>query len=167
MSNIFVDDRGEGFPFVLVHGYLGSSEMWCFQKDYFSKNFRVIAPALPGFGESHNAQSLNSINTMAKKIAEKAVESSSAVKMVEIKHLQTMKDEAGKDVSVVDWTESKDVDKAISEAEAALVTAEARVTAVWVNKTPVIPLIKIKGTNTATSTIVVAMIAKDTCFAPL
>jgi pimeloyl-ACP methyl ester carboxylesterase len=34
MSNIFVDDKGEGFPFVLVHGYLGSSEMWCFQKDY-------------------------------------------------------------------------------------------------------------------------------------
>ena len=70
MSNIFVDDKGEGFPFVLVHGYLGSSEMWCFQKDYFSKNFRVIAPALPGFGESHNAQSLNSINAMAKKIIE-------------------------------------------------------------------------------------------------
>ena len=38
MSNIFVDDKGEGLPFVLVHGYLGSSEMWCFQKDYFSKN---------------------------------------------------------------------------------------------------------------------------------
>ena len=53
MSNIFVDDRGEGFPFVLVHGYLGSSEMWCFQKDYFSKNFRVIAPALPGLSLIH------------------------------------------------------------------------------------------------------------------
>jgi 2-hydroxy-6-oxonona-2,4-dienedioate hydrolase len=70
MSNVFVDDKGEGFPFVLVHGYLGSSEMWCFQKDYFSKNHRVIAPALPGFGESHNAQSLNSINAMALKIIE-------------------------------------------------------------------------------------------------
>ena len=70
MSNIFVDDKGEGFPFVLVHGYLGSSEMWCFQKDYFSKKFRVIVPALPGFGESHNARSLNSINAMAKKIIE-------------------------------------------------------------------------------------------------
>ena len=70
MSDIFVDDKGEGFPFVLVHGYLGSSEMWYFQKDYFSKNFRVIVPALPGFGESHNARSLNSINAMAKKIIE-------------------------------------------------------------------------------------------------
>ena len=70
MSNVFVDDIGVGFPFVLVHGYLGSSEMWCFQKDYFSKNHRVIAPALPGFGESYNVQSLNSINAMALKIIE-------------------------------------------------------------------------------------------------
>ena len=35
---------------------------------------------------------------------------------------------AGKDVSVVDWTESKPVDEAISQAEAQLVDAEARVT---------------------------------------
>ena len=54
MSNIYVDDIGNGFPFVFVHGYLGSSEMWCFQKNYFSKYCRVIAPAIPGFGESHN-----------------------------------------------------------------------------------------------------------------
>ena len=39
---------------------------------------------------------------MAKKIAEKAVEAGVSVKQVEIKHLRTMKDEAGKDVSVVD-----------------------------------------------------------------
>ena len=50
----------------MVHGYLGSSEMWCLQRDYLSKFFRVISPALPGFGESHEAQSLDSINDMAK-----------------------------------------------------------------------------------------------------
>jgi len=65
MQEIYVDDIGLGFPLVLVHGYLGSSEMWKFQKKYLSKNFRIIAPALPGFGESHNEQSLNSINSMA------------------------------------------------------------------------------------------------------
>ena len=70
MSNIYVDDIGKGFPFVFVHGYLGSSEMWCFQKNYFSKYCRVIAPALPGFGESHSVKSLNSINDMAKNIIE-------------------------------------------------------------------------------------------------
>ena len=68
MSDIYLDDTGEGFPLVLVHGYLGSSEMWTFQKDFFSKDFRVIIPALPGFGESHNIKSLDSINKMAKKI---------------------------------------------------------------------------------------------------
>ena len=68
MSNIYVDDLGEGFPFVLVHGYLGSSEMWTFQKEFFSKHYRVIIPALPGFGESHNVKSLDSINKMAKEI---------------------------------------------------------------------------------------------------
>ena len=46
-------------------------------------------------------------------------------------------------------------------------TAAASVIAVCVNNTPVIPLIKIKGTNTATKTTVVAIIANDTCLAPL
>lgn len=68
MSDIYVDDIGEGFPFVLVHGYLGSSEMWTFQKEFFSNDYRVITPALPGFGESHNVKSLDSINKMAKEI---------------------------------------------------------------------------------------------------
>jgi pimeloyl-ACP methyl ester carboxylesterase len=36
MSKIYIDDVGKGYPLVLVHGYLGSSEMWCNQKDFFS-----------------------------------------------------------------------------------------------------------------------------------
>ena len=66
MSKIYINDRGQGFPLVLVHGYLGSSEMWSLQRDYLSKFFRVISPALPGFGESSDAQSLDSIDDMAK-----------------------------------------------------------------------------------------------------
>jgi len=79
---------------------------------------------------------------MAKKIAEKAVESASSPKQVEIKHLRSMKDEAGKDVSVVDWTETKPVDEAISDAEAQLVVAEARVTEL---KADIAEFKKIKG----------------------
>jgi pimeloyl-ACP methyl ester carboxylesterase len=66
MSKIYINDTGQGFPLVLVHGYLGSSEMWRLQRDYLSKFFRVLSPALPGFGESHEAQSLDSISDMAK-----------------------------------------------------------------------------------------------------
>ena len=79
---------------------------------------------------------------MAKKIAEKAVESASSPKQVEIKHLRSMKDESGKDVSVVDWTEIKGVDEAISQAEADLVNAEARVTEL---KADIAEYKKIKG----------------------
>mgnify|MGYP001326046470 FL=1 len=68
MKNIYVEDIGKGFPFVFVHGYLGSSKMWNFQKEFFSKHYRVIIPALPGFGESHNVKSLDSINKMARQI---------------------------------------------------------------------------------------------------
>ena len=77
---------------------------------------------------------------MAKKIAEKA--SGASVKKVEIKHIRTMKDEAGKDVSVVDRTEVKLVDIAIEDAEAQLVTAEARVTEL---KADIAEFKKIKG----------------------
>jgi len=79
---------------------------------------------------------------MAKKIAEKAVESESAVKMVEIKHLRSMKDEAGKDVSVVDYIDVRSADEAISQAEAQLVDAEAKVTEL---KADIVEYKKIKG----------------------
>ena len=68
MQEIYVDDIGKGFPLVLVHGFLGSSEMWNPQKQYLSKYFRVLSPALPGFGESKKIKSNNSINLMAKTI---------------------------------------------------------------------------------------------------
>ncbi len=68
MQEIYIDDSGKGFPLVLVHGYLGSSEMWSLQKEYLSKYYRIIAPALPGFGESYKIKSLNSISDMAKTI---------------------------------------------------------------------------------------------------
>jgi len=79
---------------------------------------------------------------MAKKIAEKAQDPAVSEKQVEIVHLKTMKDEAGKDVSVVDWTETKPVDEAISKAEADLVIAEAKVTEL---KADIVEYKKIKG----------------------
>jgi len=66
MQQIYIDDIGKGFPLVLIHGYLGSSEMWSLQKEYLGRYYRIIAPALPGFGESYKVQSLDSINSIAK-----------------------------------------------------------------------------------------------------
>ena len=68
MQDLYVGDEGRGFPLVLVHGFLGSSEMWTPQKEFLSKYFRVITPALPGFGKSNKIKSHNSINAMAQTV---------------------------------------------------------------------------------------------------
>ena len=65
---------------------------------------------------------------MAKVIAEKAVSAGVAAKQVEIKHTKVMKNASGNNVTVVDNTEIKGVDEAISQAEAQLASAEAQVT---------------------------------------
>jgi len=68
MQDIFIDDQGHGTPLVLVHGFLGSSDMWLPQVKFFKDDFRVISPALPGFGKSNIVNSCDSIECMAKVI---------------------------------------------------------------------------------------------------
>jgi pimeloyl-ACP methyl ester carboxylesterase len=68
MQDIFVDDYGSGTPLVLVHGFLGSTDMWKPQIEHFKKNFRILTPALPGFGKSNKVKSCDSIECMAKAI---------------------------------------------------------------------------------------------------
>ena len=65
MQDIFAEDDGSGTPIVLVHGFLGSSDMWTPQIKFFKDNFRVIAPAIPGFGNSSKMNSCDSIECMA------------------------------------------------------------------------------------------------------
>jgi hypothetical protein len=67
---------------------------------------------------------------MAKVIAEKTQETVQAdsTKIVEIKHTRTMQDASGNDVEVVDWTEEKSVDDAISQCEAHKANLEAQLT---------------------------------------
>ena len=69
-QEIYVDISGEGFPLVLIHGFLGSSEMWKPQIDHFNKKFKVITPNLPGFGKSNEIKSSNSIEDMSIRIIE-------------------------------------------------------------------------------------------------
>ena len=68
MQDIYVDDTGKGKPLVLIHGFLGSSDMWKPQIKYFKKNYRVLSPALPGFGKSNKLKSCNSIQSMAEAV---------------------------------------------------------------------------------------------------
>jgi len=63
-------------------------------------------------------------------------------KQVEIQHTKVMKDAAGKDVTVVDWSDVRPVDDMITQAEAELVTAEALVVSL---KADIVEYKKIKG----------------------
>jgi hypothetical protein len=67
---------------------------------------------------------------MAKIVAEKTQEAivADAPKMVEIKHTRTMQDASGKDVEVVDYVETKQIDEAISQCEAHKANLEAQLT---------------------------------------
>ena len=65
IQDIFIGDKGKGLPLVFVHGFLGSTDMWKPQIEYFKKNYNVLTPALPGFGKSNNIQSCDSIKCMA------------------------------------------------------------------------------------------------------
>ena len=67
---------------------------------------------------------------MAKVISEYTIEApvvGDEPKMVEIKIMRTMKDGSGNDVEVVDFTERKPVDEAISQCEARKASLEAQV----------------------------------------
>ena len=65
MQDIYIGDKGKGFPLVLAHGFLGSSKMWKPQIDFFKNHFRIITPDLPGFGKSNKAKSHNNIQSIA------------------------------------------------------------------------------------------------------
>ena len=65
MQDIYVGDTRKGFPLVLVHGFLGSAQMWEPQIEYFKKEYRVITLDLPGFGKSNKSDSCNNIVEMA------------------------------------------------------------------------------------------------------
>ena len=68
---------------------------------------------------------------MAKVISEYTIEApvvGDEPKMVEIKMTRTMQDASGNDVEVVDFTETKSVDEAISQCEAHKANLQAQLT---------------------------------------
>ena len=71
MQDIYIGDEGKGFPLVFVHGFLGSSEMWCSQINFFKQYFRIITPDLPGFGKSNKIKPHNNIQSIANLLLER------------------------------------------------------------------------------------------------
>jgi 3-oxoadipate enol-lactonase len=51
-ANLHYADSGLGDALVLVHGFPFDGKMWSEQLDALSEDVRVLAPDLPGFGES-------------------------------------------------------------------------------------------------------------------
>ena len=58
-------EAGRGDPLVLVHGFLGGARQWREQIRAFSPRCRVVAPDLPGFGDSAQTPPVPSIPKMA------------------------------------------------------------------------------------------------------
>ena len=50
--SLHYEERGEGFPIILLHGNGGSCEYFSHQIEYFSKDYKVIALDTRGHGKS-------------------------------------------------------------------------------------------------------------------
>lgn len=49
---VYLDSGGTGEPLVLIHGFASDKDSWNRVARTLSKHFRIIAPDMPGFGES-------------------------------------------------------------------------------------------------------------------
>ena len=58
-------DEGQGLPLLFLHDFPLSRRAWSKQVDEFKTRFRVIAPDLPGFGDSEAASGPISMNRIA------------------------------------------------------------------------------------------------------
>ena len=68
MDQLIFERRGSGFPLVLVHGYLAGAGIWRKQIDFFRGRFDVLAPNLPGFGDSAHLTAPDTINDFAAQV---------------------------------------------------------------------------------------------------
>lgn len=69
-SDLSFFDEGKGSPLLLLHGFCGSKRYWEKIIPELSKNHRVIAPDLPGHGESSMRNKRYSIEEIAGEVKE-------------------------------------------------------------------------------------------------
>ncbi|SFO06239.1 Pimeloyl-ACP methyl ester carboxylesterase [Algoriphagus ornithinivorans] len=65
MSSVYFFEKGQGQPVVLIHGFCEIGAMWADFAEELSKNYRVICPDLPGFGNSPLEKSHLSLEELA------------------------------------------------------------------------------------------------------
>jgi len=64
------EDRGNGPAIVFLHGHPFSRAMWASQLERLSDEFRVVAPDLPGYGESGAVDQIMSMRRFADTVVE-------------------------------------------------------------------------------------------------
>jgi pimeloyl-ACP methyl ester carboxylesterase len=60
--------EGSGPPLILVHGYLGGSQIWRESLDHFASRYDTVAPDLGGFGASAHLESPDRIEHHAEQV---------------------------------------------------------------------------------------------------
>jgi pimeloyl-ACP methyl ester carboxylesterase len=68
MGQLIFERKGSGFPLVFVHGYLAGAGIWREQLDFFEDRFDVLAPNLPGFGDSSHLTAPDTIDEFAEQV---------------------------------------------------------------------------------------------------
>jgi pimeloyl-ACP methyl ester carboxylesterase len=68
-KKISFHDSGQGDVLLFAHGFPLDHTMWKGQIDAFARKFRVIAPDLPGFGESEAIEEIVTMEQMADSLA--------------------------------------------------------------------------------------------------
>ncbi|UII33846.1 alpha/beta hydrolase [Fulvivirga ulvae] len=61
-------EKGNGFPVVLIHGFCETSEIWTDFADALAEHYRVLAPDLPGFGNTPLPKSDFNIDDVAEMV---------------------------------------------------------------------------------------------------
>lgn len=67
-GKVTFSDTGKGRVVVLLHGFLGSHQIWENTIADLSKSYRVIAIDLPGHGDTHNFGYVHTMELMAKSV---------------------------------------------------------------------------------------------------
>lgn len=70
MPTIYYQEKGNGYPVVLLHGLCETNEIWNLVTDKLSTDFRIIAIDLPGFGRSESLKHPHSIDDVADAVLE-------------------------------------------------------------------------------------------------